>query len=227
MLNLESSLTRAPFPRPLGIIGSSGGSALAAAAECLASAGKKPSWCVITDRDCGLSTWAKTNAIAFKKINYSDAMKFSEDAYSFFWQLGLQDVLLFYTRRIDKPLIDRMNVYNIHPSLLPAFPGLGAVRRAQRARAGHIGATLHRVDAGLDTGEILLQATTTIDPDCSLEYCERISFVQKTWLTLRWHEMMAAGAVPPTEAPLSKPIREAFASFMKNLGCDHITEIGV
>ncbi|RUL76751.1 formyltransferase family protein [Dyella choica] len=227
MLKLEPALTRAPVSPPLGIIGSSGGSALAAAAECLASAGKKQSWCVITDRDCGLSRWAKTNAIALKEINYSDARTFSEDAYSFFRHQDLQDVLLFYTRRIDKPLIDHMNVCNIHPSLLPSFPGLGAVRKALRARVDHIGATLHRVDAGLDTGEILLQAATTVDPDCSIEYGERISFVQKTWLTLRWHEMVIAGVDSPMQAPLSNAVREAFAHFMKNFGCDHITEIGV
>jgi phosphoribosylglycinamide formyltransferase-1 len=219
-------LTHVPLSRPLGVIGSSGGSALAAADECLTNAGKKQSWFVVTDRDCGLLTWAKANAVALKKISYSDARTFSQESFSFFRHQGLRDVLLFYTRRIDKPLIDHMNIYNIHPSLLPSFPGLGSVRKALRAGVDRIGATLHRVDSGLDTGEILLQVAAPIDPDCSLERGERMSFVQKTWLTLRWYEMMVADVGSPAQAPLSDAVREAFIHFVKNLGYGDIAEIG-
>lgn len=215
-----------PLPRPLGVIGSSGGSALAAANECLTNAGKKPSWFVVTDRDCGLLTWAKTNAVALKKINYSDAETFSQQAFCFFRQQGLRDVLLFYTRRVDKPLIDHMDVYNIHPSLLPSFPGLGSVRKALRAGVDRIGATLHRVDAGLDTGEILSQISAPVGPDCLLGYGERISFVQKIWLTLRWYEMMVGDLAPPTKTSLSDAVREAFIQFVKNLGYSDISEVG-
>jgi phosphoribosylglycinamide formyltransferase-1 len=55
-------------------------------------------------------------------------------------------------------------VLNVHPSLLPAFPGLDAQRRAIEAGATVTGATVHRVDAGMDTGPILLQASLPILP---------------------------------------------------------------
>lgn len=203
----------------LGIIGSSGGSALAAASRCLADAGQEQPWCVVTDRDCGMSTWAETHAATACRIDYTDPISFSETALSFFRRQNVKAVLLFYTRIIAPPLIEQLATFNIHPSALPAFPGMGAVRRALRAGADHIGATLHIVDSGLDTGPIVLQAATGIESDCTIERAERISFVQKTWLTLQWREMMLSGNRSPTVHRFSTPLRDAFQSFQKELGC--------
>ncbi len=206
----------------LGIIGSSGGSALAAAAECLLTVNSDQTWCVVTDRECGISDWAKTHAAAMVQINYQDSRSFSEEALHFFSKQGVSGILLFYTRRVDAQLIDNIKTYNIHPSLLPAFPGLGAVKKALRAGLDDIGATLHRVDRTFDTGPILLQTSTTISPSCTLELAERVSFVQKTWLTLHWCEMMATGA--SAVHPLSDELAKAFFRFQKELGCRAIAE---
>ena len=49
------------------------------------------------------------------------------------------------------------NIINLHPSLVPAFPGAHAVRDALSAGASTTGATVHIVDAGVDTGPVLAQ----------------------------------------------------------------------
>jgi len=54
---------------------------------------------------------------------------------------------------------------NIHPSLLPAFPGLHTHRRAIEAGCKVAGATVHRVTAELDHGPILAQAVVPVLPD--------------------------------------------------------------
>lgn len=53
---------------------------------------------------------------------------------------------------------------NVHPSLLPAFPGLHAQRQALDHGAKVAGATVHFVDEGIDTGPIVLQAAVPVEP---------------------------------------------------------------
>ena len=60
-------------------------------------------------------------------------------------------------------------VVNIHPSLLPAFPGLHAQTQAWRYGVRVAGCTAHLVDAGIDTGPILLQEAVPVLPDDSAE----------------------------------------------------------
>lgn len=55
------------------------------------------------------------------------------------------------------PLLEVARVINIHPSLLPAFPGKNAYERAFSAGVEQSGATVHFVDEGVDTGPVILQ----------------------------------------------------------------------
>lgn len=55
-------------------------------------------------------------------------------------------------------------ILNIHPSLLPAFPGLNAQRQALEYGVAIAGATVHFVDEGVDTGPIVLQASVPVHP---------------------------------------------------------------
>lgn len=56
-------------------------------------------------------------------------------------------------------------IINIHPSLLPAFPGLAAVQQAIDYGSKLFGATVHFVDEGVDTGAIILQSAIPLPPD--------------------------------------------------------------
>ncbi len=68
-------------------------------------------------------------------------------------------VLAGYMRLIKAPLLEAFprRIVNIHPSLLPAFPGLAAWEQALAAGVRETGCTVHYVDAGMDTGEIIAQ----------------------------------------------------------------------
>lgn len=56
-------------------------------------------------------------------------------------------------------------VINVHPALLPAFPGVRAVRQAIAAGVRVAGCTIHFVDEGADTGPIIAQAAVPVLPD--------------------------------------------------------------
>ena len=74
-------------------------------------------------------------------------------------------------------------VINTHPALLPSFPGAHAVRDALNSKATQTGATVHFVDAGVDTGEIIAQETVMVDPDdTESSLHERIKVVERQLL---------------------------------------------
>jgi phosphoribosylglycinamide formyltransferase-1 len=60
-------------------------------------------------------------------------------------------------------------IINIHPSLLPNFPGLDAGRQALEAGAKETGCTVHFVDTGIDTGPIIVQRKVAVLPDDTVE----------------------------------------------------------
>ncbi len=60
-------------------------------------------------------------------------------------------------------------VVNIHPSLLPDFPGLNAYAQAHRAKVWNSGCSVHFVDEGMDTGPMIAQESFEAKPGCSLE----------------------------------------------------------
>ena len=54
-------------------------------------------------------------------------------------------------------------IVNIHPSLLPAFPGTTPIEDALAARAAETGVTVHWVDEGVDTGPVIAQERVAIE----------------------------------------------------------------
>ncbi|HVX71063.1 MAG TPA: phosphoribosylglycinamide formyltransferase [Mycobacteriales bacterium] len=72
---------------------------------------------------------------------------------------------------------------NTHPALLPAFPGAHAVRDALAAGVPETGATVHYVDAGVDTGPVIAQVTVAVEPgDDEASLHERIKVVERRML---------------------------------------------
>src|SRR6476619_7300800 len=87
-------------------------------------------------------------------------------------------VLAGYMHLLTKPFLDRFpeRIVNVHPSLLPAFPGAHAIRDALDAGVETTGVTVHYVDEGLDTGPVIAQEEVSVEPRETLE--ERIHAVE-------------------------------------------------
>jgi phosphoribosylglycinamide formyltransferase-1 len=85
---------------------------------------------------------------------------------------------------------------NAHPALLPAFPGAHAVRDALAAGVTVTGATVHLVDAGLDTGPVIAQRQVAVRPDDDeARLHERIKDVERELLVQTVAHLVAPGSM--------------------------------
>lgn len=90
-------------------------------------------------------------------------------------------VLAGYMALLDPGFVDRFagRIVNVHPSLLPAFPGLRAIEQALDHGVRVAGATVHLVDHGVDTGAILAQGAVDVLPgDTPADLHDRIRPVE-------------------------------------------------
>jgi phosphoribosylglycinamide formyltransferase-1 len=87
-------------------------------------------------------------------------------------------VLAGYMQLLSPAFLDRFpdRIVNVHPSLLPDFPGLAAIEQAVAAGVQTTGVTVHLVDEGIDTGPVLRQEAVPVEPRATLE--ERIHAVE-------------------------------------------------
>ena len=85
-----------------------------------------------------------------------------------------------FMRILSPEFVSKFKVINSHPALLPKFPGAHAVRDALAARAAQTGCTVHWVDSGIDTGEVIAQVTVDVLPnDDESSLHERIKIVER------------------------------------------------
>jgi phosphoribosylglycinamide formyltransferase-1 len=108
-------------------------------------------------------------------------------------------VLAGYMAILDAGFVARFpdRILNVHPSLLPAFPGVRAVEQAVEHGVKVFGVTVHLVDEGVDTGPIVLQEPLELSyPARIAEIEERLHGVEHRLLP-RAVRLIAAGRVRP------------------------------
>jgi phosphoribosylglycinamide formyltransferase 1 len=116
-------------------------------------------------------------ARVFARADYPDRAARGEAIADWLQERGARLVVLAgYMELLSDSFLERFRqdglgpaVINVHPSLLPAFPGLHAIEQAIEYGVKAIGVTVHLVDAGVDTGPVILQRAIdmpdTSDPD--------------------------------------------------------------
>ena len=106
-------------------------------------------------------------------------------------------VLAGYMQLLSPAFVGRFRnrVVNIHPALLPAFPGLDAIGQALDAGANVTGVTVHFVDEGVDTGPAILQREVEVPADRDREALELAIHTVEHQLYPEAIRMIAAGRV--------------------------------
>jgi phosphoribosylglycinamide formyltransferase-1 len=98
------------------------------------------------------------------------------------WLAGHQVELVVcagYMHLLTPGFLDRFSAINVHPSLLPEFPGTTPIEDALAAGVVETGVTVHFVDEGVDTGPVILQESVRVRPGDTAEALrERIHTVE-------------------------------------------------
>lgn len=139
---------------------------------------------VIADRPAPVLEIAQSLGFETSLVNYSDF----ENRTS--WSEALTKVIadvepdlivsVGFMRILPAAFVERFKVINTHPALLPLFPGAHAVRDVLAAGATETGTTVHWVDAGVDTGQIINQVRVAIEPgDTEESLHERIKIAER------------------------------------------------
>jgi phosphoribosylglycinamide formyltransferase-1 len=97
-----------------------------------------------------------------------------------------------FMRILPESITTRFKIINSHPALLPLFPGAHAVRDALAAGATETGTTIHWVDAGIDTGEVIAQEKVEILPEDTEESLhERIKIIERGLIVATIRKVLA------------------------------------
>lgn len=102
---------------------------------------------------------------AFAKADYPDRVARDEALADWLESKGAKLVVLAgYMALLSEPFLTRFEgaVINVHPSLLPAFPGMEAIEQALEYGVKVFGVTVHFVDAGVDTGPVIFQGAVEL-----------------------------------------------------------------
>lgn len=158
----------------LGILGSGTGSNMQAILDAIAAGSMDARISIVLsdNPDALIIERARKHGIPAEVIDCGHRINFPEEAQEEaarkLTEAGVTLVCLAgFMRLVKRPLLDAFpsRILNIHPSLLPAFPGLEAWKQAVEAGASESGVTVHLVDAGMDTGLILGQERVAVFPD--------------------------------------------------------------
>jgi phosphoribosylglycinamide formyltransferase-1 len=100
-------------------------------------------------------------------------------------------VLAGFMQLLTRAFLDRFpgRIVNVHPSLLPHFPGTRAIEEALAAGVETTGVTVHYVDEGVDTGPVIRQEPVPVEPRDTLE--DRIHSVEHRLLPAVVRELCA------------------------------------
>jgi phosphoribosylglycinamide formyltransferase 1 len=167
----------------LGILASGGGSNLQSIIDRCADGSIDAEIAVVFSNNAQAGALQRARQAGLKTVcidhkQYSQRRDFDRAAVTALQEAGVELVVLAgFMRIISEVFLEAFpgRIMNIHPALLPAFPGLHVQRQAIEYGARFSGCTVHFVDGGVDTGPIIIQAVVSIlDDDTEQTLAARI-----------------------------------------------------
>ncbi len=134
---------------------------------------------LVTDRECGAEIKAQELKIPVHRITEASNSVFSSRLLDYTIKNQGTCLLAFYSRLLTAPLINKFPCFNVHPSMLPKYPGMGAEKKAYLNQDSEVGVTLHQIDEGIDTGNICYQYQHSVLKKDTLESYKRAAYIAK------------------------------------------------
>jgi len=161
----------------LGILASGGGTNLQSIIDQCDQGLLDADICLVISNNPGAGALERATQAGIKTAcvdhrNFESREEFDQAVITTLNNAGVELVVLAgFMRIISAPFLQAFpqKIINIHPSLLPSFPGLHVQQKALDYGAKVSGCTVHFVDDGVDTGPIIVQAVVPIHPDDSEE----------------------------------------------------------
>jgi phosphoribosylglycinamide formyltransferase 1 len=189
-------------PLPIAVLASGGGTNLQAILDKLHGHGEAEVVAVASDKPGALALEragaAGVPTETFPRDGFSDRATRDRALGDWIAARGAELVVLAgYMQLLSPEFIARYRdrVINVHPALLPAFPGLDAVAQALAYGVKVTGVTVHFVDEGVDTGPIILQRAVPVPDDRRPETLEREIHATEHELLPKAIRLIAAGRV--------------------------------
>ena len=178
----------------IGLLASGSGGSLEVAIRSLSLRYPGLSFIGFSDRECEALQVLYRNCASTSSCVSKDKRAVSKSAARFFKMNGCNFVMLSYSKLVTKDLYGEIDCYNIHPSLLPDYKGLGAVKSAFNDKASQLGVTIHKVNEIMDGGKVACQAFTN-PASFDIEYWHSLSYLMKIALFVAFIESKASPVV--------------------------------
>lgn len=136
--------------------------------------------------------------LSFSPKDFSDKVAYENEIKKAMVAYEVELIIMAgYMRIVGSTLLEAYpkRIINIHPSLLPSFPGLHGIKDAFDYGVKVTGITIHYIDEGVDTGPIIAQATTEVKADDTFERLEtKIHELEHYWYPKVLAEIMQKGS---------------------------------
>lgn len=148
---------------------------------------------VLSDRECRAIEIAQEHGLSTEQFITKDALAFSDYLADYFSRTPHDLIVSFYTKLFRGEVVNQLygRLVNCHPSILPACPGMDGFGDTIKSGARFIGATVHLVDSGRDTGYPLLQCALPFNPRLSIAENRHAVFIAQCRMMVQivnWYE---------------------------------------
>lgn len=141
----------------------------------------KSSFEIVSDRECGVIDFARNEGLTHTVLKSKSGGEFSRKLFAYFSEDKTSLFVSFYTRLLRGDFLKEYEgrLVNLHPSILPACPGMNGFEDMVRSGSMFVGSTVHFIDSGMDTGYPIMQAAFPKNPKLTSEKLRHRVFLQQ------------------------------------------------